>query len=269
MSVFSKGVCAASLLAAAAGAAAADDENHPLLNDKFRASLGVFYAESNTTARLGTPGGGAAIDVNFEDTLGLEKSRPVTELTMYWRITDRWRLDVDYFSIPRNASRTLSRDITWGGNTYTAGTVVDSSFRISDLRAAVGYSFFRRPDKELGVGVGLHTTTFKASLDAAGIGAESGSATAPLPVLALYGNFALTNRWALTLRTDWLSLDYDKYAGSIRSSAIDVIYQPWKNWAVGFGVHSLNMSVEVDDAKGKFATRMALQGPAAYVSYSF
>jgi len=257
------------VLAGAAAHAADEVPKHRLLSDTFRFSLGGFYAESTTQARLGTSTGGAGVDINFEDVLGLEQRKWIGEAAMYWRIAERWRVDLDYFNLDRSASRVLSTNISWGDQTFTAGTTVSSSVQISDLRAALGYSFFRRPDKELGAGIGVHTLKFKASIDAAGIGGRTESATAPLPTFAIYGAFALTDTWALTVRTDWLSLDYDKYSGSIRSSAIDIVYQPFKNAAIGVGMHTLNLRLDVDNPNSKFAARIALQGPAAFVSVSF
>jgi hypothetical protein len=258
------------VLAGATAAHAADDvPKHPLLGDTFRFSLGGFYAESTTQARLGTSTGGAGVDVNFEDLLGLEGRKWIGEAAMYWRFSERWRVDLDYFNLDRSASRVLATSISWGDQTFTPGTTVNSSVQISDLRAALGYSFFRRRDKELGAGIGVHTLKFKAAIDAAGIGGRTESATAPLPTFAIYGAFALTDTWALTVRTDWLSLDYDKYSGSIRSSAIDIVYQPFKNAAIGVGMHSLNLRLDVDNPNSKFAARVALQGPAVFLSVSF
>ena len=242
---------------------------HGLLKDTFRVSIGGFYAESTTAARLSTSTGGVGADVNFEDTLGLEARKPVGEFAAYWRISERWRLDVDYFLLDRSASRQLAADMTWGDHTFTAGTVVNSSLKISDLRAAFGYSFFRRPDKEFGVGLGVHTLGLKASVDAAGIGGNSESVTAPLPFLALYGNVALTDTWAVAVRADWLSLAYDKYSGGIRATALDIVYQPFKHVAFGVGVHSLNLRLDVDNPNSKFQARVGLQGPAAFMSVSY
>ena len=261
---------AAVLVVVPVPAMAADETpNHPLLKDRFRVSLGAFYAESTTQARLGSSSGGTGVDVNFEDTLGLPARKTIGEVAAYWRISERWRVDLNYFRLTRKGSRTLTENLTWGDNTYTIGTTVNSSFEISDLRAGLGYSFFRTADKEVGIGVGLHSTAFKASLDSASAGAASESATAPLPVLALYGNFALTDTWALKAGTDWLSLAYDKYSGSIRASVFDIVYQPFKQVAFGVGMHSLNVRLGIDNPHSKFDARVALQGPAAYMSVSF
>lgn len=248
---------------------AASTPQHGLLNDRFRISLGGFRAESTTEARLSTASGGTGVDVNFEDMLGLDKIKLIGEGSLYWRFAERWRVDLGYWSLNRHGTRTLDTDVEWGGNTYPIGTTMDSKYKISDLRAAVGYSFFRRPDKELGVGFGLHRTGLETSLDAAGVGATSQSVTAPLPFLALYGNFALTDTWALAYRTDWLSLSYDKYSGGIRASAIDFVYQPFAHFAFGFGIHTLTLRLDVNNPTSQLQTRIVFQGPAAFMSYSY
>ena len=248
---------------------AAHAQNHPLLNDTFRVSIGGFYAESNTGARLSSSTGGSGVDVNFEDSLGLEERKWVGEFGGYWRISEHWRVDLDYVRIARSSTRALGQQIDWGDNTFTNGTTVNSSLVISDTRAALGYSFFRRPDKEVGVGLGMHFLGYKASIDAGGANGRSESVTAPLPVLSLYANFALTETWALTARSDWLSLEYGKFSGSIRTSKLDVIYQPFKHVAFGVGMHALNLKLDVQNDNSKFQARSSLQGPAVFVSVSY
>jgi hypothetical protein len=251
-------------------ARAADDvPNHRLLTDKFRVSLGGFYAESTTQARLAANNGGVGADVSLEDALGIDARALIGEAQAYWRFGERWRVDASYFRLARSASRNLSVDVTWGDNTYSAGSLVNTQFTVSDLRAAIGYSFFRTQDKEIGIAGGLHMTGFKVALDSAGAGARSESVTAPLPVVALYANIAFTDRWAFSVRSDWLSLAYDKYAGSIRSTAFDLVYQPWQSFALGVGLHSLTLRLDVDNPHSQFGARMVLQGPAAFASFSF
>lgn len=257
------------LIAGSIAAHAQDVPNHPLLNDTFRATIGGFWAESTTMARLSSSSGGAGVDVSFEDTLGLEERKWVGEFGGYWRISSRWRVDVDHVRLSRSATRVLSQQVVWGDQTFNIGTEVNSSLTISDTRTALGYSFFRRPDKEVGIGLGVHMLGYKASIEAASVGARSESVTAPLPVLALYGQFALTDTWAVSLRTDWLSLEYDKYSGSIRAGRIDVVYQPFKHVAFGAGMHTLDINLDVQNDRSKFQARSNLRGPALFVSVSF
>lgn len=242
---------------------------HSLLNDKLRISIGGFYADTNTSARLSTSTGGVGADVNFEDALGLSNRNFTGEASLHWRFGERWRLDFDYFSIGRSATRTLSQNLVWGGQPFPIGTDVNAQSRISDLRTGVGYSFFKRSDKEVGFGAGLHWAGLKFSLDSSGIGAQAANVTAPLPVVYMYSNVALTDTWAMSTRLDWLSLNYDKYSGNIRAVAFDFIYQPYTHVAFGMGWHAMLLDLGVNNPDSQMQYRLGLQGPAAYASYSF
>lgn len=241
---------------------------HTLLNDKLRITLGGFYADTNTSVRVDANTALGA-EVNFEDLLGLSNRKLVGEANLYWRFGERWRLGVDYFSINRSGNRTLTQNVTWNGQTFTVGTNVNSQSKISDLRTTVGYSVFKRSDKELGIGVGLHWTGLMFSMDASGVGAESKSVTAPLPVLYMYSNVALTDTWAMSTRLDWLSLNYDKYSGSVRAVGFDFIYQPYTHVAFGVGWHAMILGLTVENPDSRMQARLGLQGPAANMSYSF
>ena len=243
--------------------------NHPALNDRFNFEFGAYFSRSSTQASLGPSGGGTGVVVDFENTLGLEDRNVSAIGAILWRMSERWRLEVDYFSLNRNATRTLAADITWGDQTFTAGSTVNSSYDFSEIRVGVGYSFFKRRDKELGVGLGLHVSGIKTSIESAGVGAESTDVTAPLPVLSLYGAFALTNEWAVRMRMDWLSLNYDIYSGDLRSTAIDVLYQPFRNVGFGLGLRSLVLDVEIDDTEWHGKARTTFTGPAAFLRVSF
>ena len=261
-----------SLMAADARAQTAAAEaipRHPALTDRFTLELGAFYSRSTTEASLGPSGGGSGVTVNFEDTLGLEDRNWVGIGGFLWRISERWRLEVDYFKLGRDATRTLAADVTWGDQTFAKGSTVSSSYDFTDMRVAGGYSFFKRPDKELGVGFGLHVAKIEASLQSTAGKAEASDVTAPLPVLNLYGLFALTNEWAVRFRMDWLSLNYDIYSGDIRSTAIDVLYRPFRNVGFGLGVRNLALNVEIDDPKWRGKARTAFNGPVLFMSVGF
>ena len=255
---------------ARAQAAAADAiPTHPALTDRFAFEFGGFYTRTTTSASLGPSGGGTAFVVNFEDTLGLDDRNLSGIAGFLWRFGERWRLEVEYFSLNRSATRALDVDVTWGDQTFTKGTTLTSMYDFSDIRIGVGYSFFKRRDKELGVGVGLHVAGIKTSLQGATTGAESSDVTAPLPVLNVYGGFALTNEWAVRMRLDWLSLAYGDYSGDIRNTAIDVLYQPFRHVGFGLGVRSLVINLEINTSDWQGKARTVFSGPTAFMTVTF
>ena len=260
----------AAYTAAAAPAETETIPNHPLFSDRFMFELGGFYARSSTQASLSAPSGGTGVVVDFEDTLGLDDRKLTTIGGFTWRMTERWRLEVEYFGLKRSATRTLATDVEWGGVTYPATTTVDASYNFYDTRVSAGYSFFKTRDKELGIGLGLHVAGIKASIGATGSGtAEATDVLAPLPVLNLYGLFALTDEWAVRMRMDWLSLTYGDYTGDVRNTAIDVLYQPFRHVGFGFGMRNLLLDVKISDPDWTGRARTSYSGPAAFMTVSF
>ena len=146
---------------------------------------------------------------------------------------------------------------------------VSSKFDFSDLRVSAGYSFFRTPDKELGVGLGLHMASYDVSLNSPATGGEGQDVLAPLPVLSLYGQFALTDRWAVGARLDRFSLEYDKFSGGLTSLALDLQYQPFRHVGFALGYRGLFIKAEVegDRVTGKF--RQTFSGPMVSMNVSW
>ena len=243
--------------------------NNPMLQDKFIFTLGGFYSRNTTSASLGSPSGGAGVVVNFEDALDLT-DRTLTPVGGFrWRFSDHWRTTVDYMNVGRSATNTLASDITWGDQTFLKGTTVSSTYDFSDLRVSADYAFFKRPDKEVGIGIGLHVTKIDTSINAAGLGADSSNVTAPLPVFNLYGMFALTDEWMVSLSADWLSLNYDKYSGDIRNMAFTVVYQPFRHVGFGVGARTLVIDLTVNNPNAQLRALTSFQGPTAFITATF
>jgi hypothetical protein len=255
--------------ATAAGAAEGDIPNHPALYANWYFGAGVFIPKTTTQASLtsSTLGVGAVID--FEDTLGMDDEKSVPGFMARWRINHRWRVEAEYFELNRSATRGTNREIQWGDQVFPINTQLSSNFEFSDLRVSVGYSFFRTKDKELGAGVGLHVASYDASLSTATFGSDSEDVLAPLPVLTVYGQFALTDRWAVGARLDWLSLDYDKYEGDIRSLGVDLMYQPFRNFGLGIGFRSTVFDVTVSENNRDLKVKQNFSGPIFFLTANF
>jgi hypothetical protein len=243
--------------------------NHPALSDRFTFELGAYYSKSDTDASLGPAGGGTGVSVNFEDTLGLDHRNWIGIGGFLWRFSERWRIEVEYFKLQRDATRVLTTDVTWGDRIFPAGSTVDSTYDFSDIRVSTGYSFFKRRDKEIGAGFGFHVARIKASLQTTGGSVEASDVRAPLPVLNLYGVLALTDEWAARVRFDWLSLNYGAYSGDLKSSSVDVLYRPFRSVGFGLGVRTLVMNVDIDATDWRGKARTSFAGPVAFMTVSF
>ena len=246
--------------------------DHAALRDRFYFALGAFFPRTTTSAELESRSGVGA-NIDFENTLGMKESKTVPMAMARWRTGNRWRIEAEYFQMNRTGEKTVDRTINWGDQTFPVNSTVSSKFDFSDLRLSAGYSFFRTKDKEVGVGVGLHVAAYAATLsgifNGAPIASETEKVTAPLPVLSFYGQFALTDRWAVAGRMDRFALKYDKFSGNLTGIGLDVMYQPFKNVGFGFGSRALALKMSAEDNGRKAEFKQTFQGPLVYANVSF
>jgi len=241
---------------------------HPALTDTWWFGLGTTFLNSNTQAELSGAGGAGAV-IDFEDAFGLAENKWAPQALARWRFSERWRLEFEYFSLNRSNSKTTENDVTWGDTTIPAGTDVKGTFDTTVLRVSCGYSFFKTQDKELGVALGFHVTEFEAGLEATGFSTKDGKVLAPLPVISMYGQFGLTDEWAVQGRLDVLRIQSDPFYGNILSIGVDALWQPWRHLGFGAGWRTLQVSggVSSSDWEGQITTDYT--GPILFVSSSF
>ena len=242
---------------------------HPALNDRYYLALGAFFPKTTTQAQLRSNTTGAGVTVDFESQFDMDRSNTVPTFYGRWRINHRWRIEADYFELNRSSDRVIDRQIEWGDQVFPINTTVSSKFNFSDFRVSAGYSFFRTADKEVGVGLGLHLTSYDVRLSTPTGGGQGEDVLAPLPVLSLYAQFALTDRWALGTRLDRFSLSYDKFDGGLTSLGIDVLYQPFRHFGFGASYRGLFIRAEIEGDRATAAFRQAFEGPMLYVNASW
>ncbi|HEX7073130.1 MAG TPA: hypothetical protein VF226_03740 [Hyphomicrobiaceae bacterium] len=242
---------------------------HPMMSDRFFVGAGAAWVQSNVTANANRGRIGLGSFIDFEDDVGLEKSNLLGMFDFRMRLSERWLLEAEYFRLDRSGERELSRTVDWGDLNIPVNALVSGSSDLEDLRISVGYSFFRRKDKEVGFGLGAHVMSFDAELSTRNLGSERASQSAPLPVLTMYAQFALTNRWLLRVRVDRLSLDTGEVDGSIFSSATDFVYQPWRHFGLGLGYRDINMTISSTSESWRGKAQVRHTGPYLFISGSF
>lgn len=229
----------------------------------------MLFSETTSSAQLNSTRFGVGANVDFENALAVESTKSVPYATGHIRFGDRWRVEGEYFRLNRSGSRSIDRDIQFGDRLFPVNAEVSSEYDFSDIRLSLGYSFFRRPDKELGAGLGVHIAQYNVALTSATVGSEAEKLTAPLPVLSLYGQFALTDRWAIAGRMDRFRLNYSSYHGNITGIALDLMYQPFKNLGFGLGTRALNVALDAERENRLARFKHTIQGPTLFVNASF
>lgn len=230
-----------------AGAAPAQ----PIDGDRFSLSLGAFVTDRDTDTRLdGTATTGT--EINFEKDLNLDTSDTVFRVDGYYRFNSKHRIDFSVFDLSRASSSPISRDIQYGDELYTLSTVVSADIDLQIYKAGYTYSFMERDKGYLGATAGVYVADTRASLSTTGLGqAAAGDITAPLPVIGLRGEYALSDRWTFRGSGEFFFLEYGDIDGALVDLYAGVDYSVLDNLAVGFGVNSV--TIDVDASKTAFS----------------
>ncbi len=245
---------------------------HPTQNSVLQLGAGAFFSNTDYSASFGSVGDGSnEVDL---DNLGMDTDKTVPFGFLRWRFTDRWRFEANYFSTDNSGSNQV-KDIEWGGATYNGDVKVSNDTKLA--RAAVGYSFLKNDQAELGAGVGLHYLDWKTELS--GNASVNGNPVRPLsetasvdgfaPNLAFFGNYAFNEQWLLTGRFDWISADINDFSGSLKRFGAAVMYQPFKNVGFGLGYDYLDVDVDYKKNDKKTSINGDVYGPQLFVTLNF
>ena len=240
--------------------------------DPYSLSLGAYFVtRTNATVRLDSTVGGLVTigtSIDWERDLGGETSMTVPRIDGYYRFAPKHRVDFSWYKIERGGVIASQRDLSFGNAFYPAGTTLDSELDTETFKLAYTYSFYRSPEIETSLSVGLHVTEVDASLRGSGGGiAESSSVTAPLPVFGFRLDYALSPKWSVRTKYELFFLDnFDNYKGALSDFTLAVEHRTFPHVGFGFGLNRSSLDVEVNDADNRGAFSSVLNGLMLYVT---
>lgn len=221
--------------------------------EKFGANFGVFVSSVDSGFTIGS---GIGLSINAEELLGLDSTNSVFRIDALWRFSEnrRHRMDFSWFSFKRDGEKQILQDVTIedeNGNPITidAGTQVNSFFDLDIYELTYNYSFFQDDRIDLAAGLGLYIMPIDFGLQVTGLVDEEGSAnfTAPLPLLGLRMDIALTPKWFIRTGGQVFYVEFDNFTGSLLKFRAAVEYNPWEHVGVGLGFDSMHVKLEVNE----------------------
>jgi len=250
-------------------------DDHPL-RDRVKLSLGGFETQDSSSAlriddrslRLGTV-------LDLEDDLNVEDSASVLRFDGYYRFNRAHRLEWTYYSLDRQGSAGLSRDIEIGNVEFPLGFTVDTEL---DIRVAeIGYvwSFINVEPYEFFLGAGLNVRDVK--LTAVGTGLLSGterrfdnSGKLPMPTVTLGGRYNVLDKLSLNFKMATFGIKFDEQSGRLQDTYFLAEYDITKNFGIGGGFNVYNLDLQFardDDFSGELKT--SYRGLLLYFTGSF
>lgn len=211
----------------------------------FELDVGAALTALNSSVNFAT-NSGLGISVDVEDALGIDSSTLTWFAGGFYRFgsTRRHRFDFSYTSYQRDATTVLGTDVPIFDVIFPEGATVYTKFNFDIIRAGYSYSLLKDDRMDIGIGGGLYVMPIEFEMNSSSTGVKSEDITAPLPVLTLRGDFALTKKLFLRAATSFFWLKIDDVEGSILTGNMAFEYDFWKN--VGFGLGFNNFVVEID-----------------------
>jgi len=247
-------------------------------DDRFFLKGGAFISELNSNLRIDSNTGAIGTEISFEKDLGLGGSSVGPYALAGWRFAKNFRFEFEYFTLERNATATIDREIRFGETVYPVNGSVTSGLFTDVYRFSIGWSFLHGDNYELGANLGFYLNDFGAFIEGQGTIEGVGGATlsreqrdqlVPLPTLGVYGRYDINKVWSLNARVDYFSVKIDQYKGSIIDVSGGVSARVTKNIGIGadFRYVDYGLSATATDFTGQ--VNYNFYGPFLYVEFGF
>jgi hypothetical protein len=242
--------------------------------EKFKLTAGFFLPINSTKIQVGANGQAAGTEIDFQKDLGFGADIATFLANFQWRISRRSRINLSYYKMDRSSTHTLQKDITFDDNTYHVNASVNTYFNTAIYQFSYGYAIIEKPKYELGVLIGAHTvgTTAGISLNGASTGVSASNNfgfTAPLPDLGIWGGYAFSNRFAVNLDFDYLSLTVNNITGRIVAYNLIFSYKLIEQLDLSLAYTGLNFNVNTTKKGVTGDFRWGYNGPTLGFTFSF
>jgi hypothetical protein len=118
-----------------------------------------------------------------------------------------------------------------------SGTTVETFFDLDIYQLNYSYSFFQDERIDLAAGIGVYIMPIDEGEE---------KFTAPLPVINLRMDIALTPKWFIRTGAQVFYLEYENFTGSILEFRTALEYNPWKHVGIGVGFDTFGFRLEAD-----------------------
>ena len=231
-------------------------------------SVGGYLAVFDTEARADSDQLGRVTSIDLESLLSLEEDVTSVRADGYWRFYARHRIELTFYDISREGSRSIGRNIQFSDKVFNAGTSVQSEFDLTVYKAAYDYSVVQteRWDGALSIGMFGADVSVDLTGQIAGIGFGTASEDffAPLPVVGGRLWYALSEDFTLKFDVDYFTLEFYDYEGTLIDAKVVLDYDltDWFGLSLGYNY----VEIDVEKTGGDFTESVNFQYDAILLS---
>jgi len=253
-----------------------------LINDHWVISAGTFILTSSLHGNLNGNANPTDQQIDFDRDFGTNSSVSVVRAGVLWRWTPRQHLRLEYFHNRVTGTRTLSKDIEWGNDTFLAGASVSAKNTFDVYELSYEYAFLRGRDYEIAGSAGIHFLNQKLQLSgeatvtnpdgtvqSASYQSNSSNLPAPLPVLGMRGAWAFAPRWYFDAAGQVFKVKIDSYDGTWWDLRTGVTWMYNRNFGVSAGYEKFTTHVNITKTNFNGSLNLSYQGMLLNVTAAF
>jgi hypothetical protein len=259
----------------------ASSPTEQLLKDRFVINVGLFVVGSKTNGSLRGTANTTDQPINFDQAFGLDADTTRWRIDGLWRITPKHRLRFFYFNDDVSRTRTFNQNLEWGDYTFEANGAVTARLKRSVYVLDYEYAFLRRPNYEVAVSGGIHFDDIKLSLagnaavtangvqQPATFTSKTSAIPAPMPVLGIRGDWALSPHWYLEGSLQGFKISYQAFDGNWTDLRAGVTYMFNHHFGLGVGFERWATHTNISKADFNGRLNFGYQGGLIYFKGGF
>ncbi len=214
--------------------------------------LGGFVAFFDTNLRVDSDELGLGTEIDLENDLGFNTRKLDFRGLGYYRLGKRHRITFGYFSMSRNSSKTIDRDIQFGDEIFPVDTEVEAYFRTSFANLGYRYSFLAHEKVEAAAGLALSAMFTRSGISAVGsvgedpvdLAQETQDVTLPIANLNLGASWSPIPRLVIAGSAGGLYVKISDVQASVGEIFGGVNYYLLRNLGVGVGYNWVKLGAE-------------------------
>ena len=248
------------------------------MGERVGLNVGAFFANLDTTVRVGGTGGLIGTEISFEQDLGLDDTTTRIMAEGYWRFFKKHKLTFSYFNLDRSGDSSSTVNIRFGDNTFQADLPLQAFLDIEVFNLGYSYSVLFDEKKELAfglalsfqdIGIGLRGTVAGQPLEFG----ETESVLAPLPTFTARFAYAITPKWIVSTNIGYFTIDLgsagDELSGDVIAGNVGVNWQLLQHFNLGLLYQWFDVDVKTERKQRQSSIEYTYNGPVLFFGTSF
>jgi hypothetical protein len=253
------------------------------LDETYKLTMGGSLTSYDSKIRINSRDDSIDNEIDFESDLGFDSELRFGWVKGIWRMADRHRLSLLYLPTKRTSGTTTHKDLDIGGNIIKSGAFINASVKTDVFDIEYLYSFYKHPNIELGVNLGVYWMNSLTELTAAGEIIIEGSnqpeyrtdyrsnqrLSAPLPLIGVTLDYEINPKWRTKASARYLDVTISDIEGRILSLNLGTEYYLTKQLGIGAALNLFELSVQQNGIVFFNTLEYAYSGISAYLSLKY